>query len=113
MLKNFLRTKKTIQKNALFFHSSAQTDNIFTYNSRLLCELKHKVLLSKIVCEIFHFRLRFVFFVFCEVCIFVFNRKHDLFDYKNAIIPFTTKKIEKPHTMLLPDLRPLSCNDKF
>ena len=31
------------------------------FNLRFLYQLKHKVRLSKTVCEIFHFRFRFVF----------------------------------------------------
>ena len=32
---------------------------------------------------------------------------------KNVIIPFKIKIIEKPHTVLLPDIWFLSCNKKF
>ena len=32
---------------------------------------------------------------------------------QNVIIPFKIKTIEKPHTVLLPDLWFLSCNKKF
>ena len=55
-------------KNALFFLSRAPSHHSFTFNLRLLHELKHKVYLSKTVCEIFHFRFRFVF---VKVYIFV------------------------------------------
>ena len=48
-------------KNALFFLSQAPTLHRFTFNSRFLYELKHKVWLSKAECGIFHFRFRFVF----------------------------------------------------
>ena len=48
-------------KNALFFLSRAPTHHSLTFNLRLLYELKHKVRLSKTVCEIFHFRFRFAF----------------------------------------------------
>ena len=61
MLKKFPSDKINGTKNALFFHT-------FTFNLRFLFELKHKVHLSKTVCEIFHFRSRFVFI---KVCIFV------------------------------------------
>ena len=55
-------------KNALFFLSRAPTHHSFSFNLRFLYKLKHKVRLSKIVCEIFHFRLRSVFI---KVYIFV------------------------------------------
>ena len=55
-------------KNALVFISPAPTHHSFTFNLRFLYELKHKVRLSKTVCEIFHFRFRFVFI---KVYIFV------------------------------------------
>ena len=48
-------------KNVLFFLLRAPTHLSFTFNSQLLYELKHKVRLSKTVCMIFHFRLRFDF----------------------------------------------------
>ena len=48
-------------KNALFFLSRAPTHHSFIFNLLSLRELKHKVLLSKTVCGIFHFRFRFVF----------------------------------------------------
>ena len=34
---------------------------IFNFNSQFLYELKQKVHLSQTVCEIFHFKIRFVF----------------------------------------------------
>ena len=55
------------KKNALFFLSRASTHQ-FYFNLRFLCELKNLVHLSKTVCGIFHFRLRFVFI---KVYIFV------------------------------------------
>ena len=61
MLKKFPSDKINGTKNVIFFHT-------FTFNLRFLFELKHKVHLSKTVCEIFHFRSRFVFI---KVCIFV------------------------------------------
>ena len=42
--------------------------------------------------------------------IFLFNKMHEVFDFKT---PFKTKIIEKPHTALLPDVWFLSCNKKF
>ena len=68
MLKKFPSDKINGTKNALFFLSRAPTHHSFTFNLRFLYELKHKVRLSKTVCEIFHFRFRFVFI---KVYIFV------------------------------------------
>ena len=55
MLKQFLSDKINGTKNALFFLSPAPTNHSFTFNLRFLYELKHKVGLSKTVCETFHF----------------------------------------------------------
>ena len=44
-----------------FFLLRAPTHHSFVFNSQFLYELKHMVLLSETVCEIFHFRLRFIF----------------------------------------------------
>ena len=63
MLKKFPSGKINGTKNAFFFHSRPPTDHSFTLN-----ELKHKVRLSGTVCEISHFRFRFVF---VKVYIFV------------------------------------------
>ena len=49
------------------FFSQTPTHHSFTFYLRFLFALKHKVLLSKIVSGIFHFRFRFVF---TEVYIF-------------------------------------------
>ena len=68
MLKKFPSNKINSTKNALFFLSLAPTHHSLTFNLRFLYELKHKVRLSKTVCEIFHFRFRFVFI---KVYIFV------------------------------------------
>ena len=67
MLKKLPSDKINGTKNAFFFLSRAATLNSncsFTFNLRFLYELKHKVCLSKTVCEIFHFRFRFVFVCF-------------------------------------------------
>ena len=69
MFKKFSSGKINGIKNALFFLSRAPTHHSFTYNLRFLCELKHKVRLSKSVCEISHFWFRFVFikvFIFIQ-----------------------------------------------
>ena len=69
MLKNFPSDKINGTKDALFFLSQAPTHHSFTFDSKFLYELKHKIRLSKGVWGIFHFRFRFVFI---KVCIFVF-----------------------------------------
>ena len=65
-------------KNAFFFLSRAPTDQSSFFNLPFLYETKHKVLLPKTVCGIFHFRFRFVFF---KVFI-LFIKIHRLFDFK-------------------------------
>ena len=47
-------------KNAVFFLSQALTHYSFNFNLRFSYDLKHKGRLSKAVCNIFHFRFRFV-----------------------------------------------------
>ena len=61
MLKNIPKDKISDAKNALFFLSRAPAHHCFTFNLRLLYELKHKVCLSKTVCGVLHFRFRSVF----------------------------------------------------
>ena len=56
ILKIFPLNKINGPKNALFFLSRAPTRHSFTFDLRFSCELKHKVRISKTVCEIFHFR---------------------------------------------------------
>ena len=68
MLKRFRSDKINNTKIALFFLSWAPTHHSFNFNLRFISELKHKVRLSKTVCGVFHFRLRFVFI---KVYIFV------------------------------------------
>ena len=68
MLQKFPLDKINDTKNPLFFLSRASTHHSLTFNLRFLYELKHKVHLSKTVCEIFHFRFRFDFI---KVYIFV------------------------------------------
>ena len=63
-----------------FFLSRAPSYHSFTFNSQLLYELKHKVYLSRTVCGIFHFRFRRILLKF----IFLFNKKHGLFDFKTS-----------------------------
>ena len=53
--KKILSDKINGTKNALFFLWRAPTRHSVTFNLRFLCELNHKVRLSKIVCGIYHF----------------------------------------------------------
>ena len=59
-IKNFIRTKQNVQKMP-FFLSQTPTYHSFSFNLRFLYELKHKGRLSKPVCSVFTFQLRFVF----------------------------------------------------
>ena len=68
MLKKFPLDKINGTNNALFFLLRTPAYHSFDFNLRFLCELKHKVPLSKTVCGNFHFRVRFVFI---KVYIFV------------------------------------------
>ena len=61
MLKKFSSDKMNGTKNDSFFLSRARTHHSFTFNLRFLYELKHKVRLSKTVCEIHHFQFCFIF----------------------------------------------------
>ena len=101
MLKKFLLDKINGTKNALFFLWRAPTHHSFTFNLLFLCELKHKVRLSKTVCGILHFWFHFVFIKVLTLWL------------QNVIIPFKIKIIERPRTVLLPNLWFLSCNKKF
>ena len=76
-----------------FFLSWAATHHSFTFNMRILYELKYKLCLCKIVFGIFHFRFCFVFI---KVHIFVQQRAWTLALWK-VIIPFKIKIIEKPY----------------
>ena len=79
MLKNSSKQNKWYKKCLLFSFASSNSSQ-FTFNLQFLYELEHKVRLSKIVCEIFHFRLRFVFI---KVHIF-FNKILGNFDLKTS-----------------------------
>ena len=67
MFKKFPSDKINGTKNVLFF-LRIPTHHSYTFSLRLLYEPKHKVHLSKTMCGIFHFLLRFVFI---KVYIFV------------------------------------------
>ena len=100
MLKKFSLEKINGTKNVLFFLLQAPTHHSFTFNLRFLYELKHKVCLSKTVCEIFHFRFRFAFI---KVYVCVQQNTWTLW-LKNVTIPIKIKTIEKQSTVLLLDL---------
>ena len=68
MLKKIPSDRINGTKNAVLLIPRAPTHHSFTFNLRLLYELKHKIRLSKTVCGIFNFRFRFVFI---KVYIFV------------------------------------------
>ena len=97
VLKNFPPDKWNGTKNVVCFLSQVPVYHSFTFNLKFLYDLKRKVCLSKTVSGIFHFWLRFVFI---KVYIFQFLLK-------------LKKKIEKPHTVLLPELWISSWNKKF
>ena len=108
MLRKILLDKISDTKDTLFLLSRAPTHHSFTFNLRFLYELKQQVCLSKTVCGTFHFWSRSAFI---KVYIFVQNAR-TLLLYK-VIFPFKIKIIEKPHTVLLPDLWFLSCIKMF
>ena len=80
MLKKFPLDEINGIKNALFFLSRPSSHHSFTFDFRFLYELKNKLLLSKTVREIFHFRLCFVFI---KVFVFV-SKMHGVFDFKTS-----------------------------
>ena len=106
ILKKFPLNKINGTKNGLIFISWAPTHHSFTFNLHFLQELKYKVHLFKTVRGTFYHWFRFVFI---KVYIFV-QQVHALF---GVIIPFKIEIIEKPHTILIPDLSFLSCNKNF
>ena len=67
-------------KNVLFFLSQAPTYHSFTFNLRFLCDLKHKVRLSKTVCGVFQFRFGSVFI---KVYILL-NKMQGFFDFRTS-----------------------------
>ena len=96
MLQKFHSDKINVTKNALFFLSRAATDHSFAFNSQFLYELKHKVHM----CVAFSI---FDFISFLLKFIFLFNKKHGLF---NVIIPSRKKNNRKATHRFAP--RPLS-----
>ena len=90
MLKKFLRTKQTVQKMILI------CDSYMSWSTRFV-SLKLCVEFS--IFDSVSFLLKFIFF---------FQRNE-----WTLIIPFIIKIIQKPHTVLLPNLWFLSFNKKF
>ena len=84
-------------KIVFIFISWAPAHHIFTFNSRLLYDLK--VSLSKSTWEVFHFQNHFVFI---KVYAFVQQTVWTLC-LKNVIFPFKIKIVKKPQTVLLQD----------
>ena len=56
MLNKYLSGKTNFTKNGFFSLSRASPHHSFTFNSRFLYALKHKVHISKTECEILNFR---------------------------------------------------------
>ena len=101
--------KKNSTKHALFFLLWAPTHHGFTFNLWFLCELKHKVCLSKTACGIFPFLIQFGFYWSLHFCL----PKCKDSGLQNVVAPFKIKVIEKPHRVLLPDLWFLNCSRNF
>ena len=93
MLKKIHRTKLTLQKMVPFFLLRAPTHHRFTSNLRFLFEMKHKVRLFKSV-QNFLFSIPSVLFLLQFM--FLIDKKHG-----------------KVHTVLLSNIRFLSCKKKF
>ena len=89
-VKKFTSAKKKCSKKSPPFSFVSSTHHSFTFISRFLYELEHKVPLSKTVSGIFHFRFRFGFI---KVYIFL-QQKAWILLLQNVIIPFEIKIIE-------------------
>ena len=61
MLKTFLSDKINVTKHVLFFLLRVPTHQSFTFDSRYLYELKHKVHLSESMRRILHFQFCLIF----------------------------------------------------
>ena len=75
ILKNIPSEKINSTKNAPFFSFTSSNSSQFYLNLWFLHELKHKVLLSKTLCGIFHFWFRFVLI---KVYIFTILKFNDI-----------------------------------
>ena len=84
--------KNNCYKKCSLFSFLSPNLSVLQFYLRFLYELKHKVHLSKTVCESFHFRFQFVFI---KVYIFVQEKAWTLW-LENIISPFKIKIIEKP-----------------
>ena len=95
-------------QNALFFLFWAPTHHSFTFNLWFFYELTH-CLFQRSGSGIFHFWLCFIFIkvYFCS------TKCMDSLTLKCHLTPSKIKIIEKPHLVLLPDVRFISCNKKF
>ena len=85
MLKKLPLNKISGTKNALFFLSRGPTHHSFTFNFRILYQLKYKVGLSKTVHRIFHFRFCFFFIKF----IFLFNKQNSFQNQNNRKVTYS------------------------
>ena len=86
-----------------FYPLRAPTHHSFIFNSRFLYELKHKEMNLK-ACVKYSI---FDFVSFLSKSLFLFNKKHGLFDFKTSLFKIKIIKIkikEKPPTLLLPNL---------
>ena len=80
MFKKFPSERISSAKNSLSFHLRASAHHSFIFNLRFLYDLKHKARLSKSVCGIFSFRLRFIF-IKVYICL---SKKYELFDFRSS-----------------------------
>ena len=78
MLKKNPLDKTNGTKNSLFLLSRAPTHHSFTFNLRLLYEMKHEFRLSKTLLSILDPDLLLLKFRFS------FNKMHGLFDFKTS-----------------------------
>ena len=78
MSKNLPWEKVNGRKHSTFFVSRSPTHHRLLFNLIFFYELKHKVLFPLIVGGIFHF----YFDLFLLKCIYLLNKKHQLFDFK-------------------------------
>ena len=77
MLKTIPSDKISGTKNVLFFLSRVPTHYSFTFNLRLLYELKDQVCLYKTVCDIFHFQFGYIF-----IKLYIFVQQNKLMTLK-------------------------------
>ena len=109
IFKKISLTKSTIQKIPSFFFRELQliTVLLLICDSYMSCSTRFVSLKLRVGFSIFHFHFGFI-----KVYIFAQQNAWTLW-LQNIIIPFSIKLIEKPHTVLLPYVWFLSCNNKF